>query len=356
MFNYHPKLIMSTVEQTPRAMIAMIIVSCIYVWIFFRFIPSSILFAWFFAQIFLAAYRLNNAKKLRICIRDNDVLRTKEQVIYFFIANIFQALMWTSASILSVMYAPQPFELVNFVLIIGIITAAALSMSPIFYAYLIFFFLMIIPQIGIMLYYGEHQHMALTVLSCIFIPAIILLSKSIYDSTLSAANSVDELHKLSITDSLTDLYNRRYFFVITKNLISISLRKQTTISLLMIDIDYFKKINDTYGHHAGDFILVSFSKYLKGMMRESDICARVGGEEFTVLVHDATLEKAKLIAEKIRIGIENETFAYNGTSIDIKVSIGVAELNLKNPSVEELHQTADKQLYMAKKTGRNRVC
>ena len=280
----------------------------------------------------------------------------------FIISNVFQAFMWTMYSLLSVMYAPQPYELIVFVMIIGIITAAALSMSALYKAYLIFFFSMIIPQIIILIYSGEHHHFGLVVLTFIFIPAIILLSKALYSNRLSnikahdyLEESVNKLHQLSMIDALTNIYNRRYFFEISKELIALAAREQQTVSLLMIDIDYFKKINDTYGHQTGDFILRDLVKEIEKIMRESDVFARVGGEEFAILLNDTSLDEAKIIAEKVRKTIEDGSFTYNTTSVDLTVSIGISELNIEKTTIEDIYKKSDEQLYIAKKNGRNRV-
>ncbi len=363
MFSVHPKLIKSLVEQTPRAMIAMLIVSSAYVGIFLTFIPAVILVIWFVFQILLATYRFYNSKMFSKYLEKNDQEQIQKHELYFIISNLFQAFMWTVSSVLPVLYAPQPFELVTFVMIIGVITAAALSMSSLYKAYLIFFFAMIIPQIVILIYYGEHQHIALVVLTLIYIPATVLLSKAIYSNRLSnilahddLEKSVNELHQLSMIDVLTNIYNRRYFFEIAKNLVSIATREQKPLSLLMIDIDYFKKINDNYGHQAGDFVLIYLVKEIEKSMRTSDVFARIGGEEFTILLDDTSLDGARVIAEKIRHIVENKTFIYNTIAIDITISIGMSELNRENPLIEDLYKKADKQLYLAKQTGRNKVC
>ncbi|WP_159820865.1 GGDEF domain-containing protein [Colwellia sp. 20A7] len=123
----------------------------------------------------------------------------------------------------------------------------------------------------------------------------------------------------------------------------------------MIDIDYFKKINDTYGHHAGDFILIFLVKKIEGILRKSDVFSRIGGEEFTILLNDTSLYGAKVIADKIRQTIEDKMFMYKELTIGITVSIGISVLNKEYPSIESLYKQADKQLYIAKESGRNRV-
>ena len=362
MCNVHPKLTEDIVKQTPRAMIAMLIVSLAYIWIFIRFVPVSVLSVWFAFQVLLAIYRFYNAKMLKKYLLQEDREKTRKHEINFLISNVFQASMWTFSSLFAVIYAPQPFELVTFVMIIGIITAAALSMSSLYNAYLTFFFSMMIPQIFILLYFGEYQHIGLVILSLIFIPAILLLSRAIYSSRLSTirANdslekSVEELHTLSITDGLTNIYNRRYFFEVSQSLISLALREEKRLSLLMLDIDYFKRVNDTYGHEAGDYILISVVKDIESIVRESDIFARVGGEEFTILLNDTPMSGARVIAQKIRAAIEEKKFVYNSKLISMSVSIGIAELNQEESTIEELYKEADTQLYIAKEAGRNRV-
>ena len=162
-----------------------------------------------------------------------DQKRLERNELYFKISNVVQAFLWTAASVLSMLYAPPAFELVSFVLAIGVITAAALSMSSLYNAYLIFFFCMIIPQVLIMIHYGEHQHLALILLTVIYIPATMLLSKAIYSSRLSSIKAHDELElsvskfqQLSIIDSLTNIYNRRYFLELSQKLISIASREK----------------------------------------------------------------------------------------------------------------------------------
>jgi len=301
----HPKLIESLVEQTPRAMIAMLIVSSAYFGIFIKFVPLTMLIVWFVFQILLAMYRFYNAKMFKTYLAQRDLEKIEQNEGYFMLSNVFQASMWTISSALSIVYAPQPYELVSLIMTIGIITAAALSMSSLYKAYLVFFFLMIIPQIIIMIGYGEHQHIGLVVLIFIYIPATILLSRAIYNSRLSSIEahdelekSVDELHRLSIMDNLTNIFNRRYFFEISNKLIATASRERKAVSLLMLDIDFFKQVNDNYGHQAGDFILVELVKEIETIMRKSDVFARIGGEEFTVLLIILHLKAHRLLQRK----------------------------------------------------------
>ncbi|WP_165942924.1 GGDEF domain-containing protein [Marinomonas flavescens] len=359
----HPKLIRILIDQTPRAMVAMLIVTATYFLIFIKYIPAIDLVAWSFLQIILAALRMHNIKSFEKNLLLEDEKNIGKDECFFITLNLFQASTWTISSILVTIYAPEPYELVSLLMIIGIITAATLSMSSLHKAYLTFFFAMIIPQIIILLYHGKHQHLALIALILIYIPATILLSKSILYSRISSIKAHDELEKntekfrrLSTIDNLTDIYNRRYFFEISQDIILSSYMERKKASLLMIDVDHFKKVNDNYGHHAGDFILMSLVKEIEAIIRKEDIFARIGGEEFAILLNHTSLYDAKSIAEKIRISIENEIFYYNTTQIKITLSIGLSDLNEENTLIEHLYKKADQQLYIAKKKGRNRVC
>ena len=363
MSNVHPKLIEVLIDQTPRAMAAMLVVSFAYLFIFMQFIPLSLIFTWLLFQIILAVYRLQNVKMFQKHLQNKDSVKVNKTEICFIMLNIFQAVMWAIASLLVLAYAPQPFEFVMFLVSVGVMTAATLSMSSLYKAYLIFIFSLITPQILIMLYYGDEQHIALVIFIMIYIPAIILLSKTMLNNRISSIEAHEALEKstekfrqLSITDALTNIYNRRYFFEIAKNIILIASREQKCTALLMLDVDYFKRINDTFGHQAGDLVLIELVKSIKDTMRSSDLFARVGGEEFAILLNNTSLTKAKVIAEKIRAMIENKEFIYNDMSIKTTISVGISEVNEDNFLLENVYKIADTQLYKAKENGRNRVC
>ncbi len=158
--------------------------------------------------------------------------------------------------------------------------------------------------------------------------------------------------ELSNIDPLTNLYNRRYY----RTVISEILHKPGGISLMIIDIDHFKKINDTYGHNFGDLVLKEFAKILTKKIRAQDVCVRWGGEEFVILLPDTFLEKATKIAERIRKSIEELVILDNhsGKSVDVKCSIGVTQYDLQDTE-STFFNRADSNLYSAKNAGRNRV-
>lgn len=166
----------------------------------------------------------------------------------------------------------------------------------------------------------------------------------------------DALHKQAIRDELTGLYNRRYMTEILEKEFSCALRYQTDLSCLLFDIDFFKDVNDTFGHAFGDLVLREISTFLEKDLRKSDSAFRYGGEEFLILLPDTHIEGAETVAEKIRTTCERKTHNDGANSTTATVSIGVASVEHHHPSKkEELIAFADKALYGAKAEGRNRV-
>lgn len=152
-------------------------------------------------------------------------------------------------------------------------------------------------------------------------------------------------------DYLTGCYNRAFFEKNAIEELERSNRYHNPLSLLMLDLDYFKRINDTYGHMAGDEVLKQVSETVSGIIRSTDIFGRFGGEEFVVLIPETSVNGAVQVAEKIRLAIEKAVWPVDEI---ITVSIGVVERNL-NESLDDLYRRVDHQLYQAKTAGRNRV-
>ena len=183
--------------------------------------------------------------------------------------------------------------------------------------------------------------------------------EKILESGLKVLFNVDRLiekaYMLSIIDGLTGAFNRRYLEEILKKDFDRFVRYNHIFSIIMMDIDHFKKINDTYGHQAGDEVLKHLVKTVKNIIRSSDIIARYGGEEFCVVIYGSKKDDAIYIAERIRNIIKNSEVAFLDKKIKYTVSFGVSTVHKGIKNYEELLRKADTALYRAKNSGRDRV-
>ncbi len=169
-------------------------------------------------------------------------------------------------------------------------------------------------------------------------------------------NYQQNLFRAANIDSLTQLYNKKFFIDVLSKEFSFSRRNNQPLSLLMLDLDYFKKINDSFGHIAGDLVLKSIGQYLLKHLRLENISCRYGGEEFAIILRNVAGDIAHTIAERLRKAIEMEKIVFRGKPIQVTVSIGIATLEGNNfNTIEDLIQYADERLYEAKEQGRNRT-
>ncbi|OHB87849.1 MAG: hypothetical protein A3D13_09305 [Planctomycetes bacterium RIFCSPHIGHO2_02_FULL_40_12] len=163
-----------------------------------------------------------------------------------------------------------------------------------------------------------------------------------------------KMAEMSIVDELTKLRNRRYFIEVLEGEFERARRYETEMALIMMDMDYFKKINDTYGHLAGDMVLSEIGKILKEHVRRSDLACRYGGEEFAVILPNTSRDNIYAAYDRFREMVSKHSFEYGSKQFYITVSIGIAFSN-DAKSIEDLLAHADQALYQAKKTGRNKV-
>ena len=164
-----------------------------------------------------------------------------------------------------------------------------------------------------------------------------------------------EVERLSRIDPLTELSNRRSFSADALRFFQLAIRHQNKLSCAMLDIDFFKRVNDTYGHDFGDKVLIAVAKACKKQIRKTDLLARFGGEEFCFLFPETDLNGAALMAERIRHAISKLEFDSEKNRFSVTVSIGVSELLDSNDNMENMLKRSDDSLYKAKENGRNRV-
>ncbi len=168
------------------------------------------------------------------------------------------------------------------------------------------------------------------------------LQKNLYDS--------------ATRDALTRVYNKKFFLDSLQKEFAYCLRHRVALSAIMMDVDHFKKINDTHGHPAGDYVLARLAQKVSDTIRAEDLFARYGGEEFVLLLREAPEDKAFILAERVRRLIESTQFSFNGQEMKVTISLGLATLvDGSFADGSALIAAADKYLYKAKQAGRNRV-
>ena len=165
-----------------------------------------------------------------------------------------------------------------------------------------------------------------------------------------------QMFDAALRDSLTGAYNKNFLMNHLNTEVSFALRHGTPLSVIMFDVDHFKPVNDNHGHLAGDAILKRLSEIAMATLRTDDIFARYGGEEFTIVSRGIDMERAAIIAERLRQIVANTNFVFDGRHIPITISLGVAALpDVPARDTDELLSMADKALYLSKNMGRNRV-
>ena len=165
----------------------------------------------------------------------------------------------------------------------------------------------------------------------------------------------EEIYRLTIIDGLTQVYNMRYLLEFLDREMARAQRHQRALSLVLLDLDRFKKINDGYGHLAGDYVLRELAATLKSRVRKEECLARYGGEEFALVLPETTQESTVALADNLRRLIEQHPFVFEGKRIPVTFSAGVAELSQAHDSALAFLKTADTRLYEAKSRGRNQV-
>jgi diguanylate cyclase (GGDEF)-like protein len=167
----------------------------------------------------------------------------------------------------------------------------------------------------------------------------------------------DELSNLAHIDGLTGCFNRKYILDYLETEVKRCQKLDLPLSLIMLDLDHFKNVNDTHGHLAGDYVLKETVRLLREkVLRTSDVLGRYGGEEFCIIMSEAALRTGIDVAERIRKAIEKHDYMFDGNTLIVTISAGVAQINKKDESSKDLIEAADKALYQAKESGRNKVC
>lgn len=190
---------------------------------------------------------------------------------------------------------------------------------------------------------GEVEHLCVVVYD--------VTDEVVSKQRLATAN--EQLRKMSRVDGLTGLYNRRYWEESCQQEFKRCMRNHGTSSVILLDIDYFKSINDTYGHPAGDQVIRALARVIRQIVRETDIAGRYGGEEFALVLPDTNADAALQVAERIREHVQKNTVAYEEHNIPFTVSLGICQFDSSLKGYMAWIELADKALYRAKDSGRN---
>ena len=176
-----------------------------------------------------------------------------------------------------------------------------------------------------------------------------------YLDITSQVRAAEELERLAHTDELTGIYNRRHFFFLAERELEKFDRYARPLCLVMLDIDYFKRVNDQFGHATGDAVLRTVAQRCRAGVRMTDTLARIGGEEFAILMPETTAANGADVAERLRGELRRAPVRHDGASVTVTVSLGVADATRTRRTVSTLLDAADSALYEAKRTGRDRV-
>jgi diguanylate cyclase (GGDEF)-like protein len=173
--------------------------------------------------------------------------------------------------------------------------------------------------------------------------------------SLANARMLKRLEELATTDGLTGLYNKRMLSDMAEQKLRSATRFKKPLSVLVCDLDHFKKVNDTHGHDIGDVVIRGFGEVLKRTKRDTDVVGRFGGEEFALVCEETDERGAALLAERIRSELEAESFATESGPLKVTCSIGVATFPAAGRDWDTMFRSADEALYVSKRSGRNRV-
>ncbi len=323
----------------------------------FRHLTESLIFLGVFS--FICLFRLGHVFASR---KMPDQWESLNNTV--FIASVLlTALLWGLGSAYFLgQSGEQALHAIMLICTVGFCAGGVMSFMPLLYLAVAYNLLMLVPAIGAIFFKGDTPTLGYAmILYSVYLVLITLRGNSEYWKALENENLLEEksreLEKASRTDVLTGLYNRRYFDELFELEWGLSSRRKTPLALLICDIDCFKKVNDTYGHQAGDAYLKLISNHLQGVFqRETDVVARYGGEEFVVLLSDSDAEQTRHLAEQFRKNIAEAVLEYQGQCIQATISIGISScIPGSDMSRDAFLSRADNVLYEAKNTGRNKT-
>jgi diguanylate cyclase (GGDEF)-like protein len=287
----------------------------------------------------------------------------KRDKIVFVVSILLTALAWGMGAAFFLLYSDyRTIQQLMLICTVGFSAGGVMSFMPVLYLAVAYNLFMLVPAIAAVFISGEVPSLGVAmILYSIYLVLISLRGNQEYWTALENESLLEEktreLEIASRTDVLTGLYNRRYFVELFELEWGLSSRRKTPLTLLICDIDHFKKINDTYGHPAGDEYLKLISRFIQEVFqRETDVVARYGGEEFVVLLPDRDAEHTRELAQRLGEKIQSAELDFNGRKIQTTISQGVTSC-IPAPGMDRdmLLTRADNAMYAAKNAGRNKI-
>lgn len=315
----------------------------ITIWLSIVFVTSS------FRLFLFQNYKRSNPQ-------GRDILKWEQP---YLITLTISSLVWGLGAVALTHNQPLLYQMLSYYILMGMAGAALGVYSSIRYLTIITIVGVLLPSTIWLFIQGSQTAVLMAIATLLFFASAVratkILARTLH-KTFQLSNELtiarDTAEHLARTDMLTGLKNRRAFTEMSKQRILYCQRHDHPVSLLLLDLDHFKKINDKFGHDAGDCALQQLAEILTDTIRSSDICGRVGGEEFALLLSNTGMSEAHLVAEKIKLTIEHTAIKTAEAQFSITASIGIASGNV---ALEPLLKLADKAMYKAKQAGRNRI-
>jgi len=344
--------------QSFPAVLYSLIVAFIYTNILWPQVESKQLIFWLGLVVFLSfirlflflAYRRQNPQ-------GQDILKWEKP---YFITLMLSSFIWGVGIVLLSYQLPFLYQAITYFILIGMAGSALTVYSAIRYFSIATVSIILIPVTFLFLFSGENAAIMMAAAGILFMisayRATRVLSDTLHYSFLlthALGKAKEEAEKLARTDMLTGLNSRRAFTDLANNQIEYCKRHELQVSAIIIDVDHFKRINDSRGHAAGDSALQNLAEIMQNTTRAEDIIGRIGGEEFAVLLTNTPIKEAVLVAEKLKSWVADHPVHIEEEYFSMTVSIGVA--SDKSYNLELLLQHADKAMYQAKQAGRNQV-
>lgn len=345
------------IRQSFPALFQSLAVGVLMCWVLWDLVPPEKLQTWLGALVLSSALRLvMYMYYFRAKPKGVDILVWERP---YAITLAFSSLVWGLGA---VWLMPQQQAVEQFIIlffVVGLVGAIAFTYSAHRGMTLIAMLSVMLPSTVWLVLQPGHIASGLAIAACIFLVGALRCSRLLANAIQASSKKSHELkranavaQRMARTDVLTGIPNRRSFMEMGEQMSRLCRRQASPLSALLIDVDHFKSINDTYGHGAGDLVLQRVGALLDQQFREADLCGRIGGEEFAVLLADTDSRTAASVAEKLRRSVANEFILWKSHTLQVTVSIGVAT---HSHNLGTLLQGADAAMYEAKNSGRNRV-